>query len=147
MSDRKNVIDLSKKRQEVQEESRREYERFVFKNFLSCYVVTKSKSLHEVEAADISKAGMRFVSNGQHKLLVGDAVNLRVYFTHEYFIEVHMEVARVEEKKLFGFEELHYGCKFDIGSKNHETLQKLVELVESFSKNAQKDPKRVSQAM
>lgn len=141
MSDKNKVIELSEHRKEKQEIIRREYERFLFEYFIACSLILENNQTILIFPEDISKSGMKFSPEKTVDLKNGDLVTLRVYFTHHQFIDHEVKIVRSETQLLGGVEKISFACKFDTQIKSYETIGKLIELIESFSSNAQKDKK------
>lgn len=133
--DENNVIQLSKHKKEKQEQMRREYERYVFESFIGCFIIEDNKEIM-IYSEDISKSGLKFRWDSKNELKSGDVVTLRMYFTNSLFIDNKVEIVRAIADISQGVKRTSYACKFDTFSKSYETIQKLVNLIESFTDNA-----------
>lgn len=138
MSDKNNVIDLAAHRKDKLEVVRRDYERFLFENFIACSLLLDDNRTILILPDDISKSGMKFTPIKKVDLKNAELVTLRIHFTPERYIDHRVEIVRSELKVEDGIEKFSFACKFDSKHKSYETIGKLIELIESFSNNALK---------
>ena len=114
-----NVVDFQNKREEAIEKKRRQFERFLFDDFLGCFAeIDDNGTNFPVKIVDISEQGCKIQTDwnpNTHKSLTAlDTLTLRVYFTKSSFIPLVMNIARHEEVAgVDGSIYVQYGCNFD----------------------------------
>ena len=136
------VIDFNQVRAQKQEEKRRSNERVFFKHLLSVYTVAGHDSMFPVEIMDISDDGVAFqVPFDPNKPWPADlkAFPLRLYFSQDTFLEVHVTVqnsrAAIDNHARF----LRLGCAVDKTTSSYPAFQSFVVFMKNYCNLAQKD--------
>ena len=140
MSDKDNLISLSDKVKQKQDDLRREYERFLFNKVLGCYSVVEKLGLKPIDVVDISKAGASFrLSEKEGSFGVGEELDLRFYFSNKNYVTCPVKVTRVQKSQNAFGAEFQYGCVFETETKAYAVIQKFVDFIEAFSEQAKED--------
>jgi hypothetical protein len=135
-----NLIKLQAKREEKQETIRREYERYLFNKILGCYTVVQKLGMRSMELADISKSGISFRMSSSESLFAPDEeLDIRFYFSNKSYLDCKVKVIRTQKMQGFTGAEYQYGCEFDKSTQSYEAVEKFVDFIECFSKNAKED--------
>ncbi len=134
-----NVINFNKKRDEVVEKKRRNFERILFKDLMGCYtVVDKNDTLYSVELVDISEEGclfqVPFTKNSIKKFKQGKKLPFRFYFTDKSYLPIVVEIRHgTEFTGPDGQKYMRYGCQFDQETHSYEVLDSFIKFIYKFA--------------
>ena len=136
------VLDFNKKKADTIEQKRRAFNRIVFQNFLGAYsVIDDNGTIYPVTMVDIAGDGCSFQVpwNGakDKKLPGGFEVSLRMYFTHQSYIPVLMQIRH--GKEVLGNDGntyMQYGCEFDKSVASFEAMQSFIDFIYRFAEHS-----------
>jgi hypothetical protein len=132
------VSDLSQRRTEKEAEERRRVTRTVLGKFVGVFVVVRAGLLQPVQIHDISTSGLSFDLPQQVGAFnVEEAVNLRIYMSHDTYFTFSVKIANVRELSEQGV--FRHGAGFKKTSlSNEEALYHFVRFLETVSSSSKK---------
>ncbi len=141
----KKVLDFVKKREQVVEKKRRDFERLMFDNFLGAYsVIDRNGAIYPIKLVDISRTGCLFqiqLNNENDNIFKkGMSFTFRMYFTQKEFIPTLVTIRnsrKVVEQD--GTAYLHCGAEFDTSTSSFEALESFVQFLYSFAEHSVED--------
>jgi hypothetical protein len=145
-----NVVDFQSKRKDAIEKKKRQFERFLFDDFLGCFAeVDDNGTNFPVKLVNVSETGCKVETpwnpNTHKSLSQMEDLTLRVYFTKKSFIPLVMTIARSEEVvNEDGTVHMQYGCEFDESLPGFQAWKSFVDFIgkyaefSSFDKGDQK---------
>lgn len=133
-----NVLDMSKRRQEMLKEERRQVRRTILTEFIGAYVVVPGKGLQKVALYDISESGLSFdLEMKQGKFVQGEEIAMRVYLAHSTYFPISVKITNVrddEDEQVY-----RHGVVFEKDTINNEALGHFVKFLESVSASLRSD--------
>lgn len=147
MSDKSQIIDFRKVREEKLDEKRRQTERIFFKQLLGIYAVSSNDGLNSIEFLDISEDGCSFrvpfdANNPWPK--DHDHVPLRIYFSQDTYLPIHVKIMNASPQIEDGIKYMRYGCKIDRETQSYEAYKRFAQFLSAYSQQAHRDDGKVS---
>ena len=134
-----NIISFSKKKKESIEKKRRSFERIIFHNLLGAYsTLFDNEDIYPIDIIDISKEGCLFQlpynQNIEKKLLKGNNIDIRMYFTESSYIPITLIVKHIRKHiKENDNYYVDYGCEFDKSLGSFKAIKDFVNFMSSFA--------------
>jgi PilZ domain len=139
------IVDMTKRREEILNEERREVRRTILTGFIGAFVVvpqpvgSKSKGgLLKVEIYDISAEGISFDVDPEYgQFKKGEEFAMRVYLSHNAYFPFSINVQNI--RRLEGDGAYRHGASFARGTVNDEALHHFVKFIETVSASLERD--------
>jgi hypothetical protein len=136
------VINLTKAREEKNEQKRREYERVLFKNIVGAYCVIEDKGLQAIELVDLSMSGLSFQvphDNTRINFEVGSHFSFRLYFSQTTFLPLMIKIVYKRSTLENGAAYVRYGCEVDTKLASYKSYTHLVQFLATYAEYAKED--------
>jgi len=139
------IVDMTKRREEILNEERREVRRTILTGFIGAFIVvpqpvgSKSKGgLLKVEVYDISEDGISFDVDAEYgHFKKGEEFAMRVYLSQNTYFPFTMSIQNV--RRLDGDGAYRHGASFSRGGVNDEALHHFVKFIETVSASLERD--------
>lgn len=132
------VVDISKKRQEILSQERRDVKRTILTEFIGACVIVPQVGLVKVAIYDISDSGIAIDLDSKYgQFLKDEEIVLRVYLNHKTYFPFYVKINNVRE--IEDESVVRHGTHFIQESVNEEALHHFVKFIETVSASLETD--------
>ncbi|MDZ4676949.1 MAG: PilZ domain-containing protein [Oligoflexia bacterium] len=132
------IIDMTKRRDQLADQDRREVTRTVFSQFIGVFIVLPKLGLQPVSIYDISAGGLAFdLPSELGQFNIGEAVTMRIYLSHDTYFSYSAKIANVRAVDHGAV--LRHGTILQKDDESYETLTHFMHFLQAVARVAKKD--------